>query len=205
MKIFNYYITFFCATLCTTLVYSHSALSCTKKRGKDCLGFPRYYHFNHLPTPLPSSTPDEQFYASRDRQFILQPGINNVCPQMSLKAYTKEFPMAVAKPGENIILQHPPRGHASQPSSNVSIYIHPKKNVFPRRTEFNSSEFILLKELQFGNCVGLEKEVSWANCTENMVLPNLSTGIWTFWWKWDLNGIQYTDCFEVNVKKMRPN
>lgn len=189
------------ATFCTTLVHSHSALSCTKKSGKDCLGFPRYYHFNHLSTPLPSSTAHEQFYASRDRQFILQPGINNVCPQMSIKAYTRAFPMAVSKPGGQLILQHPPRGHSSQPSSNVSIYIHPKKNVFPGRTEFNSSEFVFYKALPFGNCVGLEKEVSWANCTGSITLPNLSMGIWTFWWKWDLSGVQYSDCFEVKVTK----
>ena len=181
---------------------SHSALSCTKKLDSTtCIGFPRYYHFNHLPTPLPSSSANETFYASRDRQFILQPGIDNVCPQLSIKAYTREFPMAHARPGDQLLLQHPPRGHSSQPSSNVSIYIHPKKNVFPKRTEFGASEFVLLGEYSFNNCVGLQREVSWANCTGSIKLPNLSTGIWTFWWKWDLNGIPYNDCFDVIVYK----
>lgn len=186
----------------TDTVMSHSALSCTKKTGATkCAGFPRYYHFNHLPTPLPSSGGNETYYASRDRQFILQPGINNVCPQLSIKAYTRDFPMAHARAGERLVLQHPPRGHSSQPSSNVSIYIHPFKNVFPKRTEFAESEFILLGQFAYNNCVGVEREISWANCTGNIKLPNLSTGIWTFWWKWDLNGIVYSDCFDVMVKK----
>lgn len=180
---------------------SHSQPSCIKKIDNiTCVGFPRYFEFNHLPNPLPSSDSIDQFYESRDREFLIQPGVNRICPELPVDEYTSNYPMATAMAGETLTLQHPPRGHSSQPSSNVWIYIHPKPNMFPTNKQFNSSEFILIGEYPFDNCYGLEKEISWANCTGTVKLPqNLTSGIYSFWWRWDLNEIPYSDCFEINI------
>lgn len=182
-------------------VRTHSALACTELHGTDCLGFPRYYHFNTLPTPLPSSNADMQFYASRDRQTQMQPGIDTVCPDLTpLQEYTEEYPMAIVKRGSVVTLQHPPRGHADQPSSNVWVYMYPIPNEYPVNKQLPADEFELLAEYPFDNCIGLEQEVSWANCTGTIQIPhNITKGIYTFWWRWDLNGIPYSDCFDVLV------
>ena len=108
--------------------------------------------------------------------------------------------MASATAGETITLQHPPRGHSSQPSSNVWIYMYPTPNMYPNNKQLNSSEFKLIGEYPFDNCYGLSKEISWANCTGTVTLPqDLETGVYSFWWRWDLNKIPYSDCFEINI------
>lgn len=182
-------------------VFGHSAPSCTQKTGKtSCAGYPRYYHFNHLPIPLPSSDSNDTFYASRDRETLIQSGINRICPEMNIPEYSPDFPMARGYPGETLTLQHPPRGHSQQPSSPVWIYYYPRPNVFPLQKQLDPSKFILVAQFPFNSCSGIEKEISWANCTGTVTLPkSLTTGIYTFWWRWDLNGIPYSDCFEVNV------
>jgi hypothetical protein len=181
-------------------VYSHSAPACTNLQGTTCHGFARYYHFNYLPTPLVSSTDNLTFYASRDRYFQLQPGIDKVCPELPLTEYTTNFPMASAKIGQKITIQHPPRGHSSQPSSPVSIYMNYKPNQFPSKKQLNQNSFQLIGEYSYTNCVGVQQEISWANCTGTIQIPkNITSGIYSFWWKWDLNSIPYSDCFEVNV------
>lgn len=183
-------------------VYCHSQPSCIKKLNKTtCVGFPRYYNFNNLPIPLPSSDSEDQFFSSRDRQNLIQPGINTICPELPIDAYTTNFPMASAFPGETLTLQHPPRGHSSQPSSDVWIYMHPSPNMYPTNKQLNSSDFKLIGQYPFNNCSGLSKELSWANCTGKITLPqNLTSGIYTFWWRWNLNEIPYSDCFEINVQ-----
>ena len=182
-------------------VQCHSAVSCTDKKTKElCKGFSRYYHFNHLNTKLPSSDNNDVFYASRDRETLIQDGISKVCPEMNLDEYTQDFPMATVKPGQNLTLQHPPRGHSKQPSSNVWIYIHPQANIYPSNKQPNLNEFKLLNEYPFDNCYGVEKEISWANCTGEITLPKkMKTGVYTFLWRWNLNSIPYSDCFELNV------
>lgn len=183
-------------------VTSHSAPSCTNKINEiTCEGFPRYYHFNHLNTPLPSSDSTSQFYASRDRENVLQPGVNKLCPSMPIPEYTLDFPMASAYAGSTLTLQHPPRGHAQQPSSPVWIYIYNTPNVYNTTSELVQDNFSLLGQYSYSQCNGLEKEISWANCTGSIRLPDyLPSGIYTFWWRWDLNSIPYYDCFEINIK-----
>lgn len=182
-------------------VSSHSAPSCIKKTSDTtCEGFARYYHFNHISTPLPSSTDNMTFYSSRDREFLKQTGITRKCPTMNVPEYTPEFPMAVASPGEILTIQHPPRGHASQPSSLVWIYVDNVPNKYPSDKDPSESDFTLISEYPYNNCVGLDREISWANCTGTFTIPKtFSPGIYSFWWRWDLNGIPYSDCFEVNV------
>lgn len=186
----------------TTAVQAHSAPSCTDKRADgSCMGFPRYYYFNHLPTPLPSSNGNSQFFASRDREFLIQPGIDKICPEMQMDAYNGDFPMATARAGDTLTLQHPPRGHSKQPSSPVWIYMHPQAGLFPQTKQPRASDMKLVAEYPFDNCVGIDQEISWANCTGKMTVPQTVTpGIYTFQWRWDLNGIPYSDCFEINVK-----
>jgi hypothetical protein len=182
-------------------VNCHSQPSCIKKIDNiTCVGFPRYYHFNYLADALPSSDSINKFYASRDREYLIQPGVNKICPELPLDEYTDKFPMAQASPGETITLQHPPRGHSTQPSSDVWIYMYPTPNMFPGNKQLNSSEFKLIGQYPYNNCVGVTQEISWANCTGTITLPqNLTTGIYTFWWRWDLNQIPYSDCFEINI------
>lgn len=182
-------------------VNSHSAASCTDKRTKEiCKGYPRYYHFNHLNTKLPSSDNSDTFYASRDRETLIQDGISKVCPEMNIEEYTRDFPMATVRAGQNLTLQHPPRGHSKQPSSNVWIYIHPQANIYPTNKQPKLNEFVLLNEYPFDNCYGVEKEISWANCTGEIQLPKrMKKGVYTFLWRWNLNSIPYSDCFELNV------
>lgn len=186
-------------------VNCHSQPSCTKKTdNKTCMGFPRYFGFNHLPFQLPGSDGVDQFYASRDREFLIQPGVNKICPEMPLDEYTPDFPMAIASPGETITLQHPPRGHSTQPSSDVWIYMFPTPDIYPSNKQPNSSEFKLIGQYPFNNCYGLSKEISWANCTGSVTLPqDLKSGIYTFWWRWDLNQIPYSDCFEINIQEKK--
>lgn len=183
------------------LVQNHSQPSCIKKLDKTtCVGFPRYFEFNYLPLPIPSSDSTDQFYESRDREFLIQPGVNKICPEINAEEYTENYQMANALSGETITLQHPPRGHASQRSSDVWIYMHPVPNMYPDNKQLNSSEFELVGQFPFDNCYGLSKEVSWANCTGTVKLPdNLESGIYSFWWRWDLNDIPYSDCFEINI------
>ncbi|NBO99424.1 MAG: hypothetical protein EBU90_04755 [Proteobacteria bacterium] len=183
-------------------VWGHSAPSCTDKRSDGtCVGFARYYYFNHLPTPLPSSNGNAQFFASRDRELLIQPGVDRICPEMQMEAYNADFPMATAQAGDTLTLQHPPRGHSKQPSSPVWIYMYPQAGLFPQVKQPRASDMKLVAEYPFDNCVGVEQEVSWANCTGTMTLPStMSPGIYTFQWRWDLNGIPYSDCFEVDVK-----
>lgn len=185
------------------LAHAHSAPSCTNlKDNSTCIGFPRYYHFNRLPTPLPSSDETYTYYASRDREFQLQEGVPNICPELPLPEYTDSFPMAVATSGETLTLQHPPRGHSAQPSSPVWVYMYPIPNVYPQTKQLNRDAFQLISEYPYDNCVGVEQELSWANCTGTMTIPNnLQPGIYSFWWRWNLNGIRYSDCFEVNVTR----
>jgi len=182
-------------------INAHSQPSCIKKLDKTtCVGFPRYYDFNHLSNQLPSSDSNNTFYASRDRIYQIQPGIDKICPELPISEYTEKFPMATAKAGENITLQHPPRGHSSQPSSNVWIYMYPKPDMYPTNKQLNSSEFKLIGEYPFDNCESVSKEVSWANCTGTIIIPqNLTSGVYTFWWRWNLNEIPYSDCFEINI------
>lgn len=183
-------------------VYSHSAPSCINKiDNTTCLGFPRYYHFNHLSTQLPSSDSNHHFYSSRDRENILQAGVNRFCPEMNIEKYTSQFPMTVAYSGDYITLQHPPRGHASQPSSPVWIYIYDTPNVYNKTIELQQERFKLIGEYSYSNCYGIDKEISWANCTGTIRLPKLKPAVYTFWWRWDLNSIPYYDCFEINVIK----
>lgn len=183
-------------------VNTHSAVSCTDLRGVKCDGYPRYYHFNHLDEKLPSSDDVDTFYASRDRETLLQPGIKKICPEMTLPEYNDEFPMAEAYAGETLIVQHPPRGHSNQPSSHVFIFMNQIPNIFPGNKQPDPKDFKLVAEYPFEHCYGLEKEISWARCTGPLKIPeNTQPGVYTFWWRWDLNGIPYTDCFEVNVKK----
>jgi hypothetical protein len=182
-------------------VQGHSAPSCIDTLPtKECAGFPRYYHFNALPTPLPSSDSIDTFFASRDREFQLQAGINKICPELPIAEYTNEYPMASASPGQTLTLQHPPRGHSSQPSSPVWIYMYPQPNMYPGQKQVSSDGFELVAEYPYNNCYGVEKEISWANCTGELTIPTtLTSGVYTFWWRWDLNGIPYNDCFEINV------
>lgn len=190
-----------------TSVLGHSQPSCIKKIDKiTCIGFPRYFEFNHLSDPLPSSDSQDTFYASRDRAFIMQPGVNQICPELPIDAYTTKFPMAQANVGENLTLQHPPRGHASQPSSPVWIYMHPLPNIYSSNKQPKAEEFRLIGEYPFNNCYGINKEISWANCTGTITIPNnLTSGIYTFWWRWDLNDIPYSDCFEINISNNHNN
>jgi hypothetical protein len=184
-----------------SLVLGHSAVACTDISKGECKGYPRYYYFNHLDQQLPSSDLNDTFYASRDRETLIQAGINKICPEMTITEYTSQFPMAEAYPGQNLTIQHPPRGHSQQPSSPVWIYMHPIANIYPNNKQPNSSEFKLISEYSFDNCYGVEKEISWANCTGTFKIPeNTSPGVYTFWWRWDLNSIPYSDCFEINVK-----
>lgn len=180
---------------------AHSQPSCIKKSNNlTCVGFPRYFEFNHLPIQLPSSDNTDTFYASRDREFLLQPGVNKICPELPVDEYTTNYPMASAKAGETITMQHPPRGHSSQPSSKVWIYMYPTPNMYPNNKQLNSSEFKLIGEYPFDNCYGLSKEISWANCTGTITLPqDLESGVYSFWWRWNLNEIPYSDCFEINI------
>lgn len=181
-------------------VYSHSAIACSKKVNGTCQGYSRYYHFNHLDLPLPSSTASAKFYASRDREYLIQPGIDKICPEMTIPEYTEAFPMAQAMPGENITIEHPPRGHSRQPSSNVWVYMYPKPDMYPSNKQLDPKEFQLVGEFAFDNCVGVEQEISWANCTGTFTIPkNVKNGVYTFWWRWNLNSIPYTDCFEINI------
>lgn len=183
-------------------VYSHSGVSCTNKISKtECLGYPRYYHFNHISTPEPSSNKNNTFYSSRDREYLIAPGNPNICPQMfGVPEYTQAFPVASIRAGKSINVQHPPRGHSKQPSSPVWIYMHPTPNLFPTQKQLNPNEFKLLAEYPFDNCDHVDQEISWANCTGKVDIPkNLTSGIYTFWWRWDLNKIPYSDCFEINV------
>lgn len=187
-------------------VLSHSAVSCTDKRDLECYGYARYYHFNHLNQPLPSSNENMTFYASRDRETLIQAGIDRICPEMTIDEYTSEFPMAEAFPGQNLTIQHPPRGHSKQPSSNVWVYMNSKENIYPDTKQPNKTDFKLISEYSFDNCVGVEQEISWANCTGTITIPkNTKPGVYTFWWRWDLNSIPYTDCFEVKVKNNEIN
>jgi hypothetical protein len=190
---------------CTNSIYAHSAASCTNllKDNKTCVGFPRYYHFNALPTPLPSSDSTNTYYASRDREFQLQAGVNRICPEMTIEEYTVDYPMAKAYPGQTLTIQHPPRGHSSQPSSPVWIYMYPEPNMYPQNKQLDASNFKLVAEYPFDNCVGVKQELSWANCTGTMTIPqSLPNGVYSFWWRWDLNGIKYNDCFEVDVQSV---
>lgn len=183
---------------------AHSAISCSKKINGTCAGYPRYYHFNHLDTPLPSSTASAKFYASRDREYLIQAGINKICPEMTIPEYTDAFPMASAFPGENITIEHPPRGHSTQPSSKVWIYMYPKPDMYPTNKQLDSKKFKLIGDFSFDRCIGVEQEISWANCTGNFQIPrNTKPGVYTFWWRWDLNSIPYTDCFEMNILNSR--
>jgi hypothetical protein len=184
-------------------VSGHSATSCTDLQAdnKTCLGFPRYYHFNILPIPLSSSNEKNTYYSSRDREFQLQEGVNKICPELDIAEYTDEYPMAKAYPGETLTIQHPPRGHTSQPSSSVWIYMYSKVDMYPQNKQLDALNSQLVAEYPFNNCIGLREELSWANCTGTMSLPNnLSPGVYSFWWRWDLNGIRYSDCFEVNIQ-----
>jgi hypothetical protein len=182
-------------------VFGHSAVSCTDTNGIECNGYARYYNFNHLDEKLPSSDSTVTFYASRDRETLIQAGINKICPEMTIPEYNEQFPMAEAYPGQTLMIQHPPRGHSSQPSSNVWIYMNPKANIYPGNKQPDPKDFKLVAEYPFNNCYGLEKEISWARCIGYLKIPeNTKPGIYTFWWRWDLNSIPYTDCFEVKVK-----
>lgn len=205
------YCSLFAAVFITSLVQyakGHSAASCTNWRAKNktCLGFPRYYHFNTLSTPLPSSDEQNTYYSSRDREFQLQEGINKICPELPIEEYTEKYPMTKASPGETLTLQHPPRGHSSQPSSPVWIYMYPEPNMYPTNKQLDSSKFQLVAEYPFDNCVGVQQELSWANCSGTMTLPDdLQIGVYSFWWRWNLNGIRYSDCFEVNIQSRIKN
>ncbi len=189
------------------VVRSHSAVACTDLQSDEiCLGFPRYYHFNILDTQLPSSSGSSKFYASRDREFQLQEGIAKICPELPLPEYTDEYPMATAHAGQTLTLQHPPRGHSSQPSSVVWVYMYPIPNMYPQNKQLNSSEFQLVAEYPFDNCTGVQQEISWANCTGTMRIPDdLTPGVYSFWWRWDLNGIKYSDCFEIDITTRQAN
>jgi len=185
-------------------VCAHSAVSCTNSNGTVCLGYPRYYHFNHLDQKLPSSDANDTFYASRDRETLIQAGIDRICPEMTIPEYSQQFPMAEAFAGHNLTIQHPPRGHSKQPSSQVWVYMHPKANIYPTTKQPNPKEFKLVGEFPFDNCYGVEKEISWARCTGSIQIPkNTKPGVYTFWWRWDLNSIPYTDCFEVKINEMK--
>ncbi|KAJ3087293.1 hypothetical protein HK102_011420 [Quaeritorhiza haematococci] len=186
-------------------VSAHSQPSCTQKTSDtSCAGFPRYYHFNHLPIPQPTSGNGNTFYASRDREFLVPEFSTATCPQLvSVPEYTTAFPMARAKAGEQLVLQHPPRGHANQePGSQVFVYMHPTVDLYPGVLQPPRSEMQLIGQFDYaGNCVGTQQEVSWANCTGSVQLPEVSTsGTYTFWWRWDLNKIPYADCFEVYIE-----
>jgi hypothetical protein len=183
-------------------VKGHSAVSCTDKRTKEvCMGFSRYYHFNHINTILPSSDKNDTFYASRDRETLIQAGIEKICPEMNIQEYTKEYPMGQVKRGQKITLQHPPRGHSEQPSSNVWIYMNKNVNEYPMNKQPKNTSLELIGEYKFDNCYGIEKEISWANCTGSITIPNnIQSGIYTFVWRWDLNNIPYSDCFELDTK-----
>jgi hypothetical protein len=191
---------FIIISIINKLVIAHSALSCTNTIGKECFGFARYYNFNRLPNPLPSSDDTDTFYASRDREFQLQAGIDKICPELNAEEYTDDFPMATAVAGETITLQHPPRGHSLQPSSPVWIYMHPEPDKYPTTMQLPAEEFKLISEYPFDTCYGLDKEISWANCTGTITIPeDTEDGVYTFWWRWDLNSIPYSDCFELTV------
>lgn len=183
-------------------VKGHSAVSCTDKRTKEvCMGFSRYYHFNHINTILPSSDKNDTFYASRDRETLIQAGIEKICPEMNIPEYTVEYQMGQVRRGQRITIQHPPRGHSEQPSSNVWIYMNKNVNEYPRNKQPKNTSLELIGEYKFDNCYGIEKEISWANCTGTITIPkNIQNGIYTFVWRWDLNNIPYSDCFELDIK-----
>lgn len=196
------YFSIFIAILTISTIQAHSAVSCTNKINKQtCLGYPRYYHFNHIALPQPSSDIKHTFYSSRDREYLISPGNPSICPEIfGIPEYTKEFPVASVRAGRSIIVQHPPRGHSKQPSSPVWIYMHPKPNMFPSKKQLNPKEFKLVAEYPFDRCDNVDKEISWANCTGKVDIPSdLKKGIYTFWWRWNLNSIPYSDCFEINV------
>ena len=185
-------------------VYGHSAPSCTQTHNTTCIGFPRYYHFNHIHLPLPSSSNESNFFQSRDRQYIIQPGVDKICPELPIPEYTADFPMATSYPGGRLVIQHPSRGHASQPSSPVWIYMYPQPDMYPRVKQLDPMQFLQVGNYSFNNCIGLDKEISWANCTGTIRVPKqINSGVYTFWWRWDLNAIPYSDCFEVNVTSKR--
>jgi hypothetical protein len=184
----------------TNSVYSHSHLECVKKQGSlNCLGFPRYYHFNALNTPLPSSSGNLTFYASRDRFWHPYSNFGLCPPKLSNDLYTINYPMASAYPGETVTTQHPPRGHDSQPNSNVEIYMHKSSGITEQPSLSNMK---LLASFPFTqNCIGLQQEISWANCTGDFTIPSdTKPGIYTFFWLWNLTSIPYSDCFEINVQ-----
>lgn len=189
-------------TLSLTIVPSmqHSAVSCTNKVGPTtCAGFPRYYHAHHNTQPLPTSQNGMSFFSSTDRQHILQTG-SPICPESPLEEYTTSFPMANARPGQNLTIQHPPRGHAAQPSSPVWIFMDPIPNMYPSHKQPNANRLVLMAEYPFHNCIGLQSELSWGNCTGSVNLPlEMSPGVYTFVWAWSLSGTTYGDCFEVNI------
>lgn len=173
-------------------------MECVKKQNNICIGFPRYYHFNALNLPLPSSSDNMTFYASRDRFWHPDSNFGLCPPKLSNDLYNLDFPMATAFPGENITTQHPPRGHESQPNSNVEIYMHLTSGIVEQPLLSNMK---LLASFPFTqNCVGLTQEISWANCTGDFTIPlDTNPGIYTFFWRWNLTSISYGDCFEVNV------
>lgn len=189
-----------CFLFFNPIVHSHSSMECVKKAkdGIHCIGFPRYYHFNAINIALPSSSNNETFFQSRDR--FWHPGTHfGVCPPGNgLEPYTQNYPMAKAKPGEKLVTQHPPRGHASQPNSDVKIFMMNSPGFVEQP---NLQNMKLVGSFPFTkSCVGLEREISWANCTGTFRIPNKTRpGIYTFFWSWDLGAIPYGDCFEVEV------
>lgn len=188
-------------TLTFNFAYGHSHIECVKKELNtlNCIGFPRYYFFNALNIPLPSSTSNMTFYASRDRFWHPDSNFGLCPPKLTSDMYNNNYPMASAFPGEIITTQHPPRGHSSQPNSNVEIYIHKSSGLVEQPLLQNMK---LISSFPFSqNCVGLKQEISWANCTGSFTIPtNLSPGIYTFFWRWNLTSIPYGDCFDIEVK-----
>lgn len=183
-------------------VNCHSSIECVQKakNGIDCIGFPRYYHFNAINTPLHSSSFNQSFYQSRDRFWHPYSHFGLCPPGNGLERYTKDYPMAKAKAGQSLLTQHPPRGHSSQPNTDVKIYMMNSVGFVEQPILANMK---LVGSFPFTkSCTGLENEISWANCTGSFTIPKRTRpGIYTFFWSWDLNSIPYGDCFEVEIKK----
>ena len=179
------------ALLTSKIVHGHSHVECTNLENGKCLGYARYYDYNHSPTNANES---------RDRNYIVSAG-TMTCPQQPLgdaKEYTDKFPMAQVRPGQNVTVQWPPRGHLAQPHSPVWIYCFQSTGKKDPVSEKDAG-LRLLATMSYENCVG--DDVSWAKCTGSFQLPqDWQPGVHSCQWVWELNGGQkYVDCFEYEV------
>jgi hypothetical protein len=167
-----------------------------------CQGFPRGF---------------ANFNPTDDILFAFRPGRSNVACNPATQpraspigdAYTAQFPMTVARPGQQLILQWQANRHKNGtveifkgnvkkvPNTDVEVFmagpdlaVDPSDAAFARRGP--------VARLSFGDDACDPKgEEKFGLCAGKIRMPN-TEGVFTFQWKWRFNET-YSSCFDVAV------